>query len=97
LVLAGKPVATITETGAWSELVVRREHELVLAPDELDPAEVHTLVVNGVTGYKMLHRVANVPAEQTIVVLGGGVGTMRVQLARSAGVNVIGTCRPVLN
>ena len=94
--LAGKRVATITETGAWSELVVRREHELVLVPEELDPAEVDTLVVNGVTAYKMLHRVAKVRAGQTIVVLGagGGVGTMLVQLARLAGVNVIGTCRP---
>jgi NADPH2:quinone reductase len=94
--LAGKRVATITETGAWSELVVRREHELVIVPEELDPADVDTLVVNGVTAYKMLHRVAKVRAGQTIVVLGagGGVGTMLVQLARLAGVSVIGTCRP---
>jgi NADPH2:quinone reductase len=94
--LAGKRVATITETGAWSELVVRPEHELVIVPEELDPAEVDTLVVNGVTAYKMLHRVAKVHAGQTIVVLGagGGVGTMLVQLARLAGVSVIGTCRP---
>jgi NADPH:quinone reductase-like Zn-dependent oxidoreductase len=94
--LAGRRVATITHTGAWSELVVRPEHELVVVPDELDPAEVDTLVVNGVTAYKMLHRVARVRPGQTIVVLGagGGVGTMLVQLARLAGVNVIGTCKP---
>jgi len=94
--LAGKRVATITETGAWAQHVVVREHQLVIVPDDLDPAEVDTLVVNGVTAFKMLHRVAKVRAGQTIVVLGagGGVGTMLVQLARLAGVNVIGTCKP---
>ena len=94
--LSGKRVATITETGAWAELVIRPEHELVIVPDDLDPAEVDTLIVNGVTAYKMLHRVAKVRAGQRIVVLGagGGVGTMLVQLARLAGVNVIGTCKP---
>ena len=94
--LSGKRVATITETGAWADLVIRPEHELVIVPDDLDPAEVDTLVVNGVTAHKMLHRVAKVRAGQTIVVLGagGGVGTMLVQLARLAGVNVIGTCKP---
>jgi NADPH:quinone reductase len=93
--LTGKRVATITETGAWADLVIRPQHELVIVPEELDPAEVDTLVVNGVTAYKMLHRAAKVRAEQTIVVLGagGGVGTMLVQLARLAGVNVIGTCK----
>src|SRR4051812_5623558 len=94
--LVGKRVATITHTGAWAELVVRPKHELVIVPDDLDPAEVDTLVVNGVTAYKMLHRVARVRAGQTIVVLGagGGVGTMLVQLARLAGVDVIATCKP---
>src|SRR4051812_6632401 len=95
-VAIGDRVATITHTGAWAELVVRPQHELVIVPGELDPAEVDTLVVNGVTAYKMLHRVARVRAGQTVVVLGagGGVGTLLVQLAALAGVHVIGTCKP---
>jgi len=94
--LAGKRVATMTGFGAWSELIVLRADELVIVPEALDPAEVDTLIVNGVTAYKMLHRVARVRSGQTIVVLGagGGVGTLLVQLARLAGVDVIGTCRP---
>jgi NADPH2:quinone reductase len=89
-------VATVTETGSWAEHVVRPAHELVIVPEELDPAEVDTLVVNGVTAYKMVHHVARVRAGQTVVVLGagGGVGTMLVQLARLAGAEVIGTCKP---
>jgi NADPH:quinone reductase-like Zn-dependent oxidoreductase len=94
--LLGRRVATITETGAWAEHVVRRASELLVVSDALDSAEVDTLIVNGTTAYKMLHRVARVRAGQTVVVLGagGGVGTMLVQLARLAGANVIGTCKP---
>jgi len=94
--LAGKRVATLTGFGAWAEHLVCRAEQLVVVPDELDPAEVDTLIVNGVTAFKMLHRVARVQAGQTVVVLGagGGVGTLLVQLARLAGVEVIGTCKP---
>jgi NADPH2:quinone reductase len=94
--LRGKRVATMTETGAWSEYLVRRADELVTVPEDLDPGEVDTLIVNGVTAYKMLHRVARVKSGQTIVVhgAGGGVGTMLLQLASLAGAAAIGTCRP---
>lgn len=94
--LEGKRVATMTGFGAWADFVLLRVEELVVVPDELDPAEVDALIVNGVTAFKMLHRVARVRSGQTIVVLGagGGVGTLLVQLARLAGVDVIGTCKP---
>jgi NADPH:quinone reductase-like Zn-dependent oxidoreductase len=92
----GKRVATITETGAWSVNVIRPVRELVVVPENLDPAEIDTLVVNGATAYKMLHRTARVRSADTIVVFGagGGVGTLLVQLARLAGTRVIGTCKP---
>ncbi len=94
--LVGQRVATLTGFGAWAELMVRRADELVIVPDGLDAAEVDSLIVNGLTAFKMLHRVAHVRAGQTVLVLGagGGVGTMLVQLARLAGCEVIGTCRP---
>lgn len=94
--LEGRRVASMTGFGAWADFVLLRVEELVVVPDELDPAEVDALIVNGVTAFKMLHRVARVRSGQTIVVLGagGGVGTLLVQLARLAGVSVIGTCKP---
>ena len=54
------------------------------------------MVVNGLTAYQMLHGSAKVRAGQTVLVLGasGGVGTILVQLARLAGVRVIGTASP---
>jgi NADPH:quinone reductase-like Zn-dependent oxidoreductase len=51
---------------------------------------------HGFTAYQMLHRVAKIQAGQTIVVQGasGGVGTLLVQMARLAGVHVIGSASP---
>jgi NADPH:quinone reductase-like Zn-dependent oxidoreductase len=54
------------------------------------------MVVNGMTAWQMLHRVAKVRSGQTVLVLGanGGVGSTLVQLARAAGARVIGTASP---
>ncbi|MEV0358157.1 zinc-binding dehydrogenase [Nocardia sp. NPDC050697] len=62
-------------------------------PDGLDPAEAETLVVNGITAWQLLHRTARTPRGATILVHGanGGVGSVLVQLARAAGITVIGT------
>jgi len=51
------------------------------------------MLVNGVTAWQLLHRSAKVRPGATIVVLGanGGVGSTLVQLARHAGITVIGT------
>lgn len=94
--LVGTRVAALTGFGGWAAHVVRPVRELVPVPDGLDAAEVDALIVNGLTAYKMLHRVARVRAGQTVVVTGagGGVGSTLVQLARLAGVEVIGTCKP---
>jgi NADPH2:quinone reductase len=70
--------------------------DLVEVPAGVSADEAETLIVNGVTAYQMLHRSANVHAGQTVLVLGasGGVGSILVQLARQAGVRVIGTASP---
>ncbi|WP_069161391.1 medium chain dehydrogenase/reductase family protein [Nocardia altamirensis] len=91
--LIGRRVAALTKTGGWSSLVVLDAAELVRVPGELDPAEAETFVVNGITAWQMLYRTASVRPGQTILVHGanGGVGSTLVQLARAAGVHVIGT------
>ena len=65
-------------------------------PDGVDPVDAETAIVNGLTAWRMLHRTARVQSGQTIVVLGaaGGVGSLLVQLARAAGVAVIGVAGP---
>ncbi|MCC5612629.1 medium chain dehydrogenase/reductase family protein [Nostoc sp. CHAB 5834] len=90
--LLGKRVAALTKTGGWASYSLRSANELLLVPAGIDPAEAEALVVNGLTAWQMLHRKAHIRAGQTIVVHGanGGVGTTLVQLARHAGVRVIG-------
>jgi NADPH:quinone reductase-like Zn-dependent oxidoreductase len=94
--LRGQRVAALTKTGGWASHVLLAARDLVVVPRGLDPAEVETLVVNGITAWQMLHRTARVRSGQTIFVHGasGGVGTTLVQLARHAGVNVIGAASP---
>jgi NADPH:quinone reductase-like Zn-dependent oxidoreductase len=95
-VRVGQRVAALTKVGGWADRVVLDAGDLVPVPDGVDPAEAETMVVNGVTAWRMLHRSARVRAGQTIVVLGaaGGVGTTLVQLARHADIRVIGTAGP---
>jgi NADPH:quinone reductase-like Zn-dependent oxidoreductase len=89
----GQRVAALTKIGGWADHVLLAAADLVAVPDGVDPVDAETVVVNGVTAWRMLHRSARVRAGQTIVVLGanGGVGSTLVQLARHAGIRVIGT------
>jgi synaptic vesicle membrane protein VAT-1 len=93
---AGQRVAALTKVGGWAEHVVLNREDVVLVPDGVSAEAAETLVVNGLTAWRMLHRAAKVQRGQTIVVLGasGGVGSVLVQLARRAGVDVIGTSGP---
>ncbi|WP_373293258.1 medium chain dehydrogenase/reductase family protein [Saccharothrix coeruleofusca] len=94
--MVGKRYAALTKTGGWAGHVVLDAADLVPVPDGVDPAEAETLVVNGITAWRMLHRIARVRAGQTVLVHGanGGVGSTLVQLARLAGARVIGTASP---
>ncbi|BAC69177.1 MULTISPECIES: medium chain dehydrogenase/reductase family protein [Streptomyces] len=91
--LVGKRVAALTKVGGWASHVVIDAADAVEVPAGVGAAEAETLVVNGITAWQMLHRKARVRAGQTVLVHGanGGVGTVLVQLARAAGVKVIGT------
>ena len=94
--LVGRRVAAMTKTGGWASHALLLAADLVPVPDGVDPAEAETLIVNGVTAWQLLHRKARVRPGQTVLVHGanGGVGTTLVQLARHAGLRVIGTSSP---
>ena len=91
--LAGRRVAALVKVGGWASHVVLDAEDAVRVPDGVTAAEAETVVVNGITAWQMLHRKAQVRAGQTVLVHGasGGVGSVLAQLARSAGVKVIGT------
>jgi NADPH2:quinone reductase len=92
----GRRFAAVTKTGSWASHQLIDVADLVPVPDGVDAADAETVVVNGITAWQMLHRTARVRPGATIVVLGanGGVGSMLVQLARHAGITVIGTASP---
>lgn len=91
--LVGRRVAALVKVGGWASHVIVDAKDAVAVPDGPTAAQAETVVVNGITAWQMLHRVARVRTGQTVLVhgAGGGVGQILVQLARTAGVKVIGT------
>ncbi|ADB33497.1 Alcohol dehydrogenase zinc-binding domain protein [Kribbella flavida DSM 17836] len=91
--LLGRRVAVLTKIGGWASHLVVGAAKVVEVPDGISAVDAETVVVNGVTAWQMLHGKAKIRAGQTILVHGanGGVGSTLVQLARAAGVHVIGT------
>lgn len=91
--LVGRRIAALVKVGGWASHVLLDAADAVPVPDGIDAAQAETMVVNGITAWQMLHRKARVRDGGTILVHGanGGVGTVLVQLARAAGLKVIGT------
>jgi NADPH2:quinone reductase len=91
--MIGRRFAAVTKIGGWASALVLDAADLVAVPDGVSAAAAETVVVNGITAWQMLHRGTKVRSGGTIVVLGanGGVGSTLVQLARHAGITVIGT------
>ncbi len=92
----GQRVAALTVHGGYGELLVRRAEELVPVPEGLDDGEVAALILNYVTAYQMIERVARPEPGQLALVTGasGGVGTALLELLRLRGVRVIGAAHP---
>ncbi len=95
-VKADDHVAALTGHGGYSEVIYLREEHLVPVPATLDPAAVATLVLNYVSAYQMLHRVARVKSGDKVLINGasGGVGTALIDLGRLAGLKMFGTASP---
>lgn len=80
--------------GVLAELVCLSEDEAVLAPGHLEPAEAATLPVAGVTAWHTLFKLDRLAPDETVLVQGsGGVSTIAMQLAASAGARVIAATR----
>lgn len=92
-VRVGDRVAALTGTGGYSEVMYLNQEHLVPVPPALDAAEAAVVVLNYVTAYQMLHRVAKVKAGEIGLVIGasGGVGTALLQLGKLAGLKMYGT------
>ncbi len=89
---AGQRVAALLMTGGYSQFTIVPEADLVPVPDGLDPAEAVSLVLNYVTAYQMLHRVAELRSGQSMLVhsAAGGVGTAALQFGKIIGLTMFG-------
>jgi len=90
----GDHVAALTVWGAYAERACVPEANAVEVPEELDPAEIVSLVLPYVTAYQVLHRMAMVKSGETVLVHGaaGRVGTAVLELGAAAGLRMYGTC-----
>jgi NADPH2:quinone reductase len=88
----GQRVAALTVYGAFAEYLVRGAQHFLPIPDGVSDVEAAAIILNGVTAWQMVHRLAKVRAGQTALVTGaaGGVGTAALQLLRLAGVKTYG-------
>jgi NADPH:quinone reductase-like Zn-dependent oxidoreductase len=90
----GNRIGALTVWGADAERVCVPEANAVEVPEDLDPAEVVSLVFTYMTAYQLLHRTAKVKRGETVLVHGaaGRVGTAVLELAAVAGLRMYGTC-----
>ena len=89
----GQRVAALTKVGGWAQRMLLEVGDLVPVPDGVPAEDAETVIVNGLTAWRVLHRTIRPEPGQTIVVFAaaGGVGSILVQLARHARLRVIGT------
>jgi NADPH:quinone reductase-like Zn-dependent oxidoreductase len=89
----GDRVGALTVWGAYAERVCVPEVEAVEVPEDLDPAEVVSLVLPYMTAYQLLHRTAMAKSSETVLVHGaaGRVGTAVLELGALAGLRLYGT------
>src|SRR6478672_7522343 len=90
----GERVGALTVWGADAERVCLPEAGAVEVPEDLDPAELLSLVFIYMTAYQLLHRTAKVKPGEAVLVHGaaGRVGTAVLELGRVAGLRLYGTC-----
>ncbi len=88
----GQRVAALTVYGSFAEVLVREAEHFLSVPNEVSDRDAAAVILNYITAWQMIHRVAKVRAGQTALVTGaaGGVGTAALQLLRLAGVKSYG-------
>ena len=89
----GQMVAALPIHGGYAQYICLPPSELTPVADGLDPAEAVSLVLNYVTAYQMMHRVAHASRGQRVLIHGaaGGCGTALLQLGRLVGLEMYGT------
>jgi NADPH:quinone reductase-like Zn-dependent oxidoreductase len=93
-IMEGQYVASLNpEFGCYSEYICVRPELLVPVPEELDPAEVVSLILNYLTAHCILHKKGHLREKETVLIqaAGGGVGTALLQLGKFLNLQMYGT------
>jgi NADPH:quinone reductase-like Zn-dependent oxidoreductase len=88
----GQRVAALTVYGGFAEYLVREAEHFLPVPDGVSDPDAAAVILNYVTAWQMIYRVAKVEPGQTALVTGaaGGVGTAALQLLKLAGLKIYG-------
>jgi len=90
----GDKVIALTQFGGYSQQTKVHYKRAVAVPNNVSGADGACLVLNYISAYDMLHKYKHfIPANKILVhSAAGGVGTALLQIARSMGLKVYGTC-----
>ena len=88
----GQRAAALTVHGGFARSIVRDAGEFAPVPDAVSDVEAAAVILNHVSAWQMVHRVARVRPGDTALVTaaGGGVGTALLQQLRLAGARTFG-------
>jgi len=89
----GERVLALTRFGGYADLIAVPVPQVFAIPQTLPFDEAAAIPVNYLTAVLMLHRLAAVRRDETVLVhaAAGGVGQAAIQLCRAVGARVIGT------
>lgn len=89
----GQRVAAITVRGSYTRYLCWPAEDVTPVPEGVEPAKAVCLLLNYMTAYQMLHRVARIRGGEKVLVTSaaGGVGSALLELGRLAGLKIHGT------
>jgi NADPH:quinone reductase-like Zn-dependent oxidoreductase len=92
----GQRVAALVIHGGYAEKLIRRADAFVAVPDDVDDATAIALILNYVTAWQAVHRIARVKSGDTVLVTGaaGGIGTAMLEVLRLAGIRTFAAASP---
>ncbi len=91
----GQPVIPLSGTGTWSEVVTRRQDEIMALPEAADLQQAAMLRVNPATAWHLLHTCGSLPAGAWILqnAASSALGHCVAGLARHLGLRCISLVR----
>ena len=92
----GQRVAALTVYGGFSEYLIREAEHFLPVPEGVSDRAAAPVILNYITAWQMIHRIAKVRHGQRALVTGasGGVGTAALELLRLAGAKTYGAASP---